>query len=249
VERLQAEGITILDGDRSRFGAKDCILIRSHGATPARRKELSKMGCNVVDCTCPAVRRNENLIAKLLGNGKHVLLFGKKTHPEIVALAACDAKNISVCEGEVDLPSTDAIGPKDIAILCQTTADGHEFSKFVAAAKLRFPMAQSANGQCGEVKLRCEELAKAISRREPDTAVIVVGSQHSSNAQTLAAIGHRASLKTAICEKICDIGQDFFCGTKRIAIASATSTPADAVDAITSHCSRQRGQRIADGSC
>jgi 4-hydroxy-3-methylbut-2-enyl diphosphate reductase len=230
-EKLRAMGIVQWSGETGKFRKRDCILIRSHGVSPERSKWLKSLGCKIFDGTCPVVSRSGKLIENFAAKGGGILLFGEKNHPEMAGLAPRGGGNLIACECESDLPPPEFAGDKPVAILCQTTADGEKFSEFTAAAQRRFPGATIANTLCPEVALRRSELRQRLRGKKFD-ALIVVGSCRSSNGKALAQIGKAAAIETFLTESQGKLPGDFKNRVQRVLMASATSTPIEAVDAI-----------------
>ncbi|MDR2668059.1 MAG: hypothetical protein LBB38_03410 [Puniceicoccales bacterium] len=230
-KRLSSIGIANWDGKLREFGHRDCILIRSHGISPARHKLLNSLGCKIFDCTCPVVRASGKLVENLVAKGGYVIFFGKKNHPELIGLAGHGGSNLVACEDENDLAAINQPVDKMVALICQTTADGDKFSKFSTAAKKRFPTISVIDTACREVELRRSELREKLREKKFD-ALLVVGSKRSSNGRALEEIGKAAAVETFLVESAEELPKNFTDAHDKILIASATSTAMETVAAI-----------------
>jgi 4-hydroxy-3-methylbut-2-enyl diphosphate reductase len=98
-DRLRTQGVQLF-GEHSEICPEDTIIIRAHGISPQRRFYLERLGCEIVDCTCPLVER----IAKIIEahSGHPIILLGDRGHAEIEGLCGY-SKNIHVCENLTEL--------------------------------------------------------------------------------------------------------------------------------------------------
>ena len=87
LQRLEENGITAVESlDQIPEGAT--LLIRTHGAEPEVFIEAARRGLNVIDATCPYVRKLQEKVAELIGQGKNVVIAGDPLHPEVKAVVA-----------------------------------------------------------------------------------------------------------------------------------------------------------------
>ena len=61
------------------------VLIRAHGVTPQVMEELSSRNCEIIDCTCPFVKKIHTIVNKAGKEGHPVYITGTKGHPEVAA--------------------------------------------------------------------------------------------------------------------------------------------------------------------
>ena len=59
------------------------VLITAHGVSDKERSRLNSSGKQLIDTTCPLVRRAHDAAMKLAAEGRHVLLIGKPGHVEV----------------------------------------------------------------------------------------------------------------------------------------------------------------------
>src|SRR4030067_615126 len=59
------------------------LIIRTHGVAPEVYANTEKMGYNVIDATCPFVKKAQNFTKILRDGGYQVLIIGDKLHPEV----------------------------------------------------------------------------------------------------------------------------------------------------------------------
>lgn len=68
-------------------GAGDTVIIRSHGVSRDVYRHLEATGANIVDATCPFVKRIHKLVAQAEAEGKLPIIIGTPTHPEVEGIA------------------------------------------------------------------------------------------------------------------------------------------------------------------
>ncbi|HHY93679.1 MAG TPA: 4-hydroxy-3-methylbut-2-enyl diphosphate reductase, partial [Firmicutes bacterium] len=83
VERLEAAGVRWVSGLDE---AKGAVILRTHGVGPAVYEGARRRGLEVVDATCPFVRRAREEAAHLQAEGYQVVVVGDARHPEVLAL-------------------------------------------------------------------------------------------------------------------------------------------------------------------
>jgi 4-hydroxy-3-methylbut-2-enyl diphosphate reductase len=196
-DQLRAQGVQLLE-EHSEICLEDTIIIRAHGISLRRRFYLERLGCEIVDCTCPLVGR----IAKIIEahSGYPIILLGDRDHAEIEGLCGY-SKNIRVCANLAEFAQLiDAVQKKDRMgenisedkcinfdevstwmLVCQSTLD----MDFLEAAKdlcdqKNFPI-KIFDTICGATKQR----QLGLRTLENCDAVIVVGGKHSANTKRL----------------------------------------------------------------
>src|SRR3989339_1130654 len=101
VNRLKGHGIKALEN----VGKikKATLILRTHGIPAAYKEKLESSELNLVDATCPFVKRAQDLVKKLHKGKYQVIIVGEKTHPEVVALVSYANSTCCVVEKKSDL--------------------------------------------------------------------------------------------------------------------------------------------------
>ena len=82
VERLCALGMRIAQTPEE-IPEGATVLIRSHGVGREVYASLNARSCRVIDGTCGRVRRIHQIAEKAEADGKSLIVFGQKDHPEV----------------------------------------------------------------------------------------------------------------------------------------------------------------------
>lgn len=79
IAHLQKAGIQVVHQPEDAAGK--VVLIRSHGVAPSVIEALSRQAIDVIDLTCPFVKRLHSAVADYSQNGVPVILVGQSDHP------------------------------------------------------------------------------------------------------------------------------------------------------------------------
>ena len=95
VRELEALGARQVD-DISQVRPGETVIIRSHGETRQVYQQLEALGAEVVDATCPNVRRIQRLVAGAGEEGRTPLIIGEQHHPEVLGAASWSENSVIV---------------------------------------------------------------------------------------------------------------------------------------------------------
>jgi 4-hydroxy-3-methylbut-2-enyl diphosphate reductase len=85
VEKLKDQGIIPIEDIRAKKNIK-ALIIRTHGIPLNVSKEISATGCEIIDATCPFVKKAQYYAKLLSEEGYQVIILGEKNHPEVKSL-------------------------------------------------------------------------------------------------------------------------------------------------------------------
>ena len=95
VRELEALGARQVD-DISQVRPGETVIIRSHGETRQVYQQLEALDAEVVDATCPNVRRIQRLVAGAGEEGRTPLIIGEQHHPEVLGAASWSEDSVIV---------------------------------------------------------------------------------------------------------------------------------------------------------
>ena len=99
VARLAERGVSPVDSLES-LREGDTILIRSHGVGPDVYREAEKKRLNVVDATCPHVKKAQQDAKKIIEKEKNLIIIGEKAHPEVISISQWGANRAIILDRE-----------------------------------------------------------------------------------------------------------------------------------------------------
>ncbi|NLH47512.1 MAG: 4-hydroxy-3-methylbut-2-enyl diphosphate reductase [Myxococcales bacterium] len=205
-------------------------VIRTHGVPPEAVDDLRGRGLEILDATCPKVRAVQKVIEKHATEGRTIVIFGEREHPEVVGLVG--AARGRPCHVVLDPEQFDALGlPPEtpLTLVAQTTANRQRFLAFVAHAQARHPQCDVRHTICDATETRqaeVRELAKQVQ------AMIVVGGRNSGNTRRLAAISQDLGLPTWHVETADELDGLDFSAYDKVGVTAGASTPSWIIDRV-----------------
>jgi len=179
---LIAKGAKIINDAQEVKNGK--VLIRSHGVGKGVYEQLSANGCEIIDCTCPFVKRTQEIVYKHFNDGYQIIIVGERAHPEVVGINGWCENSAIITDG-VNFDFNACHGEK-VCIVAQTTISKEKFAFFLKEFnKNAFKTVEIFDTICYTTRERQEE-AKNLSQK--CDCMIVVGSKTSSNTHKLFEI-------------------------------------------------------------
>lgn len=222
ISDLKAQGIyPVEDLDALSSGT---VIIRSHGISPDIYKLLMERKMEIVDATCPIVKKIQKLVSRLAKKEDEIIIVGNKEHPEIKGLIGYSLGKGVIVENELEARSMPS--KKKRAVLAQSTQDLYLFANVVAALIEKTEELKVYNTICSSTQTRqksTSELASSV-----DT-LFIVGGKNSSNTNKLYQISKRILPNTYFIESAKKITSQMLEGAKKIGLSGGASTPPEAI--------------------
>lgn len=203
-------------------------VIRSHGASPEIFEQITNAGFEVVDLTCPDVKKVQKKAIQLVQEGYFLIIVGKAEHPEVVAIKASAQRfgqHIYVASDVAQLKQIEEQikKHKKVGVVVQTTQRLSTLQPIVEYLNAISKELIVANTICASTTLRQNE-AKELA--EESDLMIVVGSKKSANTTHLAEILKDIS-KTVHIEddKELESYENIILNANNISITAGASTP------------------------
>lgn len=206
--------------------ADGICVIRSHGASPEVFDKLKAAGFEIIDLTCPDVKKVQQKAIEIVQNGYYLIIVGKAEHPEVMAIKAnaeLYGNEIAIVNSEeqVYAIASELKNHKKIGIVVQTTQRLSVLNEIVTAITQFAKELYIANTICPSTSLRQNE-AKELAQSAD--LMIVVGSKKSANTTHLAEILNKIT-KTIHIEDDTELNVDTFNNIEKISITAGASTP------------------------
>ena len=208
------------------------IVIRSHGVSEDIYKMIEEKGLELVDATCPFVRKIHKIVQKESKNGRHIVIIGDASHPEVQGIKGW-------CQGPVTIISTKeeaqnlVFSPNTrLCIVSQTTFNYNKFEDIVEIFSEKSYDRIVLNTICSATEERQLE-ARQIAC-EADT-MIVIGGKHSSNTQKLYEICRKECNNTYYIQTFVDLDTRPFQCIGCVGITAGASTPNNIIEEVQKH--------------
>lgn len=198
------------------------LLIRSHGVGEDLYKQAKAQGLEILDGTCPFVKKIHDIVHEKKAEGLGIIIVGDGTHPEVIGINGwCD--NSAVILASVEEAQTKEIPPMPCyAVVVQTTFRQEKFDKILQILQERGIQMQVHQTICSATEKRQQE-AETLSPKMD--AMVVIGGKNSSNTQKLVEICAKNCRNTVHIETKCDLVLNNFKRGDRIGVTAGASTP------------------------
>ena len=217
IKRLAKEGIKSVDNGGRLSGCK--LVLRTHGIPSYLRSRLESKKIDLVDATCPFVKRAQDIVRGLHKEGRQIIIVGEAAHPEVIGLVSYCNDGCHVVEKTSDLKKITLA--KKVGVLSQTTQTLENFNSIIKSITKRRPDAKIFNTICRATTDRQQEASKLA--RQVD-AMIVVGGKNSGNTRRLYQISRKFT-NSHLIETASELKRSWLKGKKVIGITAGASTP------------------------
>lgn len=196
------------------------VIIRSHGVPPQKMHELFERGMNVVDATCPFVKRIHGIVDEHYKKGFKIAIVGEKTHPEVIGINGM-CENTALFIKTID--DTDTLPfDKKLCVVVQTTFSKEVFDSIENAIRQKSRDALIFNTICNTTSDRQKE---AVELAKKCTQMIVIGGKESSNTKKLLDLCTKYCDKIQPLENLSELTLEKICSDDIIGVIAGASTP------------------------
>lgn len=228
-QELEEKGIYAID-DISHLSAQPVnkLIIRSHGVSPAIYEAADKAAIEVVDATCPYVKKIHRYVEKYDKAGYHILIAGNSQHPEIQGINGWGRGKCLIAKDVEALKHMNLPEGKYLFV-AQTTYKKEvvdEMKAYLTAQHIAF---EYINTICNATKERQEEavlLAKQVD------CMLVLGSPSSANTKKLYEISEANCERSYCIQGAHELDQSMFKDCETVGITAGASTPQSVIEAV-----------------
>jgi len=224
VKHFEDMGVTVIDSPQQAQPGQT-VIIRSHGVGRQVYQQLQSRQVQIIDATCPFVKRIHDTVSKAREEGRLPIIIGKRSHPEVEGIAGwCD--DCRIFEGPEELENWALEAPEranlPICLVSQTTSTEFLWKSCEKIAKKRFTNLKIFDTICKATEFRQNEAASLSATCQ---AMVVVGDVHSSNTGHLATICRDHCPHVVLVDNAKELDPAFFRGMQEIGITAGASTP------------------------
>lgn len=228
INDLHERGFRISAEQRRRpLPVTDTVLITAHGISETERRRLAANGKQLLDTTCPLVRRAHDAAQKLQRDGYHVLVIGRRGHVEVQGIIE-DLHSFDVIE-KVEEVCT--YPHQRLGIMCQTTSPARHVQGIRQAVSQHNPQAEICfiDTVCLPTKEHQNALDKLLGEVE---AMVVVGGKNSNNTRELVGRCRERGLPAFHIQSAADIDPHWFEGIETVGLTAGTSTLDETIEEV-----------------
>jgi 4-hydroxy-3-methylbut-2-enyl diphosphate reductase len=175
------------------------------------------------------------------------VLVGHRGHDEVVGVLGVAPGQIRLVESVDDVDALAFPPAEKIAFLTQTTLSVDEANVIIRRLKERYPHCVGSPKEdiCYATQNRQEALKSVLDEVD---AVLVVGSENSSNSNRLAEIAAEHGIAAYLIDGPADIDPSWFHGDEVVAVTAGASAPEDLVEGCLDLLCRTFGACIEERS-
>jgi len=243
VRELQERGLEILPDDiddLQDYYLGGCnVVIRSHGAPPKLTEFLLDRGVDLVDATCPTVKKAQRAAMRLVGEGYKLFIIGNVDHPEVKAILGHINGQAVVIKETHELKEwweAQARRVRKVGLIAQTTVDLFMFRSLVDGLINEVPELIREVLEIKIINTLCRNTlarqAEALQLALSSDCVLVLGGGNSSNTEFLRKICETTGTRTAKIETADELDVSLLEGVNRLSILGGASTPKFIVEEV-----------------
>ncbi|ORU00288.1 4-hydroxy-3-methylbut-2-enyl diphosphate reductase [Anaerovibrio sp. JC8] len=231
VAKLAENGVgTVNSLDEVKGGT---IIIRSHGVGPAIYERIEAMGLNMVDATCPHVRKAQSSAKMLADEGYQVVIIGEKHHPEVRSIIEWAGEGAVAIETEEEAEALPRYGK--LGVVAQTT---FSVSKFKQIAERLIDKSNDIKYLRTICTATDQRQSSAIKLAGEVDLMLVIGGKNSANTTRLAQLCSD-KCKTYHIETADELRDEWFDKIKKIGITAGASTPDWIIKEVYKKCQKK----------
>ena len=224
VETLKSKGVIFVD-EVDEVPEGSVAIFSAHGVADHIYQDAEAKHLQVVDATCPLVRKVHFSAKRHFNAGRHIILIGHAGHAEVEGtLGQLPEGAITLIRNEEDIEKLSFQDGKEIAYITQTTLSVAETRKIIAKLKEKFPniIGPEAGDLCYATGNRQAAVLDLCSQVD---LLLVVGAKNSSNSSRLMELGLEQGIKSHLIESVHDLDPEWFQGVETVGLSSGASAP------------------------
>ncbi|MFW6415086.1 MAG: 4-hydroxy-3-methylbut-2-enyl diphosphate reductase [Thermodesulfobacteriota bacterium] len=207
-----------------------CVVIRAHGIKKEVEQELLDNGLEIVDATCPKVKKAQLLIREQTEKGKKLLLYGEKDHPEVAGLLSYAANDAQVFQDLQELKQKLVQSDQEEYFMAsQTTQNRVEFNECVQYARSIVQDLPVFDTICDTTRYRQNEVARLAEKVD---IMVVVGGRNSGNTRRLVHVVNSMGKECVHVETAEELPLEKFRGCNLLGLTAGASTPKNIIDQV-----------------
>lgn len=223
VQSFQGKGAVFVNS-LEEIPNESTVLFSAHGVSPEIRRGAKERRLNAIDSTCPLVTKVHLEAIKFAKEHYTIVLIGHEGHDEVIGTMGEAPEAIVLVEDTADVNKLQFKAETKLAYLTQTTLSVDDANRIIERLKERFPwiIGPAKEDICYATQNR-QEAVKLLCQKAD--AVIVLGSQNSSNSQRLRELAEEFGRPAYLADGPQDLNEEQLRGFETILITAGASAP------------------------
>ena len=230
VRDLEEKGVEVINSIEELKNLKDStLIIRSHGVAKNVYDIAENNGLEIVDATCPFVKRIHDIVKEAHDNNMKIVIIGNPKHPEVEGIVGWAGNDAIVINDKEDIEKIKCGSDDKLFVVSQTTFNYEKFDYFVEIIKQKGYDIKCVNTICNATHERQVEARTVASEVD---AMIVIGGRNSSNTQKLYEICKEQCDNTYFIQTVNDLDMRVLESVDCVGITAGASTPNKIIEEV-----------------
>ena len=230
VRDLEEKGVRVIESEEELKALSDgVVVIRSHGVSRNIYRILEERRLEVVDATCPFVKKIHRIVREQCEAGRQVIIIGNEKHPEVEGIKGWGDSDTVVIETVDQAENFCPVSEKKLAVVSQTTFNYNKFKELVEKISKKGYDILVLNTICNATQERQVEAKEIASKVD---AMIVIGGKNSSNTQKLYEICLNECKNTYYIQTLSDFDPESVNSVRSVGITAGASTPKKIIEEV-----------------
>jgi 4-hydroxy-3-methylbut-2-en-1-yl diphosphate reductase len=228
VDRFRKRGVVFVD-DVTDVPEGATVLYSAHGVAPLIRATSAARNLRAIDATCPLVTKVHQEAIRFAREGYTIVLIGHEGHEEILGTMGEAPDHIVLVQDTDEAERLELPPNAKVAYLTQTTLSVDDAERIIAVLRRRFPriVGPSKDDICYATQNRQEAVKELVPEAD---AVLVLGSQNSSNSRRLAELATACGKRAYLIDTIRELPEGAFTGDETLLVTAGASAPEEVVE-------------------
>ena len=233
VSDLEKKGVKVINSPKKLEGVSEgTIVIRSHGVTKEVHKKIEETGLNIIDATCPFVKRIHKIVDEESADGKSIIVVGSANHPEVEGIVSYARGPVFVVDSPEEAEKFNENRELKYTLVSQTTFNKNKFKETVEIFENNGYNINIVNTICNATDERQSEAEEIATKAD---VMIVIGGAHSSNSRKLYDICSQKCEKTYFIQTLEDLRLNLSNDIKLVGITAGASTPKNIIEEVQNY--------------
>ena len=221
---LEEKGLKFLDNIKD-VPSDTKVIIRAHGVTKEELELCKERNLEIIDTTCPNVKKIHDIVSKYSLDGYKLIIIGDKDHPEVKGTSGWVTGDYIVIKSAAELSN---VSLDKVCVVSQTTMNIESNKAIVAEIKNKAKDCVIFDTVCRATEERQNELKQLATLAD---YVIVIGDKASANSNRLYEIAKNICNSQFI-ENIDELCLNFLESSCKIVVMAGASTPQCIIDQV-----------------
>lgn len=235
VRELAEKGVQVIESEEQLKQVKEgTVIIRSHGVSERIYKMIEEQNLEIVDATCPFVKKIHRIVQNHCETGTEIVIIGNEGHPEVEGIKGWCGTPVTVIGEEAEAEEFIRHPHQAICVVSQTTFNYKKFDKLVEIiSKMRYDKLDILNTICSATEERQSEARQIAGQAD---CMIVIGGSHSSNTRKLFEICKKECANTYYIQTLKDLDIRRLPSRGCVGITAGASTPNNLIEEVSKQC-------------